>query len=178
MWLKSDMRANHRIVQDLADILHINRERSDVFSNAAYRCERIPLKMLLNQEADNSGDSAIGIERLLVAHYEIEFKPKPAGHIYMMWSEFKPSFLEPELSIQLKHYEIADVLTILFYQSIINRDYVDSISKSLLEFQYQFHLNIYRNLKSFQLSLLEPEKRNDRVIGRNSNDVQTTNQER
>jgi hypothetical protein len=151
---------NYRMVQDLADILRINRERTNIFTKAAYYCENLPLKTLLNREVDNSSDSAIGIRRLLINHCEIESEPKMAGPVFLMWLDFKPSFPEPVLRIQLQSFVVADLVTLRCYQLMMASDYMDGVSKNLLEFQYQFHLNIYGKLKDFQLSQLNMEKRN------------------
>ena len=138
------------IIQDLADILHIHQERVNGYNKRAYGCPNMQLKMLLNRELDNARDSINSLRRLLVDRFEIESEPKTKGQLFSIWSDFKPSFDDVDLNIQLHTFEMADLLTLQCYRLITGRPYIDEISKNLLEFQYQKHLAIYSSMKAYR----------------------------
>ncbi len=144
------METNGLMIQDLADILHINQERVNGYNKSAYGCGNMHLKMLLNRELDNARDSIRSIKRLLNDRFETESEPKTKGQLFCIWSDFRPSFDEIDLNIQLHTFEMADLLTLQCYRLLIARPYIDTISKSLLEFQYQNHLSIYNSMKGFR----------------------------
>lgn len=144
------MEAKELIIQDLADILHLNQERVTGYNKRAYSCPNMQLKMLLNRELDNARDSINSLRRLLVDRFEMESNPESKGQLFSIWSDFKPSFDEADLNIQLHTFEMADLLTLQCYRLIMGRPYLDDITKSLLEFQYQKHLSIYNSMKAFR----------------------------
>jgi hypothetical protein len=138
------------MTQDLADILHINQERVNGYNKSAYNCQNMQLKMLLNRELDNARDSINSLRHLLVERFEMGSEPENKGQLFSIWSDFKPSFDEADVNIQLHTYEMADLLTLQCYRLIIARPYIDDISKNLLEFQYQKHVSIYNGMKAFR----------------------------
>lgn len=144
------METNGLITQDLADILHINQERVNGYNKSAYNCQNMHLKMLLNRELDNARDSINSLRYLLADRFDIKSESENKGQLFSIWSDFKPSFDEADLNIQLHTFEMADLLTLQCYRLIIARPYIDDVSKNLLEFQYQKHLSIYNGMKAFR----------------------------
>ena len=144
------METNRLMIQDLADILHINQERVIGYNKSAYNCQNMLLKMLLNRELDNARDSINSLRHLLAERFEIKSEPENEGQLFSIWSDFKPSFDDIDLDIQLHTFEMADLLTLQCYRIIIARPYLDDISKNLLEFQYEKHVSIYNSMKVFR----------------------------
>ena len=144
------METNGLLIQDLTDILEINRQRVTGFNAGAYGCENLPLKMLLNRDLDNSRDSVLALKRLLFDRFEITSGLAPTGQLFRIWFDFKPSFDEVGMELLLPSVESADLLTLQCYRLLITRTYMDIISKNLLEFQYQNQLTIYTSLKGFR----------------------------
>lgn len=146
------MKSDVLVVQDLRDILHILQERVKGYNASAYNAENLQLKMLLHRELDNTRDCIIGIKRLLIEHFGGFSEEEITGHLFGIWSDFKPSFTETDLDLQFESFELADLLTIQCYQLLLSRPYLDSNSRNLLEFQYQNNLAIFKSIKSFRIA--------------------------
>lgn len=146
------MKSDVLIVQDLRDILQILQERVKAYNASAYNTENLQLKMLLHRELDNTRDCIIGIKRLLIEHFEGLSQEEITGHLFGIWSDFKPSFSETDLDLQFESFEMADLLTIQCYQLILSRPYLDSNSRNLLEFQYQNNLTVFKSIKNFRMA--------------------------
>ncbi len=144
------MNTSELIVQDLADILHINQERAKEYNKSAYGCSNMQLKMVLNRELDNARDSIIIIKRLLREHFNIKTEIDNKGQLWSMWSDFKPSFGDFGINTLLLTFERADILMLQCYRVILTRPYLDSVSKIVLEFQYENNLSIFNTIKAFR----------------------------
>ncbi len=156
------MNSNGMIIQDLMMmILHINHERVNACNKIAYGCEDLQLKMLLNQEMDQTRDSILGIKKLLHERFDVLTEYTTKGPSYTMWSDFRPTLDASDVSTQLLDFEMADLLTLQCYCLVITRPYMDSIAKNLLEFQYRSNLLTYSNTKAFRHSYRK--KRNTTV---------------
>lgn len=138
------------IVQDLTDILQMNKERVEAYNTSAYRCENLQLKMLLHRELDHSRDCILALKRELRDHYEITTDVASTGQLFAMWADFKPFMVATDLALCLECIEMTDLLTLQCYSFVIVRPYLAGYSKSLLEFQYQTSLSIYQSLKAFR----------------------------
>ncbi len=146
----STMEATKLILEDLADILHVNVERANGYNVSAYACENMPLKMLLNRELDNTRDSILSLRKLLRERFSTDTDPESNGQLRSIWSDFRPSFKEGDMNIQLHSYEMADLLTLQCYRVAMSRPHIDAISKSTLEFLYQNLLSVYTSVKAFR----------------------------
>jgi len=143
------MDTHELIIQDLSDLLRINQERVIGYNKSAYACENFHLKMLLNRELDQARDAVFSLKQLLKEKFNIE-SLEASGQLFLMWSDFKPSFDECGTETQLQAFEMADLLTLKCYRLAIARSYVDAMSKNLLEFQYQKSMSIYANIKAYR----------------------------
>ncbi len=144
------MDTNKLIVQDITDILQMNKERVETYKTSAYSCENLQLKMLLHRELDHVRDCILALKRVLKDHYELSTDVATTGQLFAMWSNFKPSLIETELALRLEFIEMTDLLALQCYSLVISRPYLAGYSKSLLEFQYQTNLSIYQSLKAFR----------------------------
>ena len=144
------METNRLIIQDLSDLLRINQERVLGFNKSAYGCENQHLKLLLNKEMDHARDNVSSLKRMLSERFSIESSTESTGQLFEIWSDFRPAFDNSIMSTQLHTYEMADSLTLQCYRLAIARPYLDTISKNLLEFQYQKSVSIHANIKAFR----------------------------
>src|SRR6188472_4405253 len=101
------MNAAELTVQDLMDILHISHERVNAYNKIAYTCENLQLKMLLNQEMDQTRDSILGVKKLLHERFGILFEHEAKGSLYALWADFRPTFDATDVSSQLLDFEMA-----------------------------------------------------------------------
>ena len=141
------MDTNFLVEQDLTDLLQINRERVKEYNTGAYRCENLQLKMLLNRELDNSRDLIFGLKQLLVKRFDIPSDSETRGHLFKLWSDFKPLIALSDPTSQLHSFQKSDLLTLQCYHLVIARPYMDVVAKHLLKFQYQNSLSLYNSLK-------------------------------
>lgn len=138
------------LVQDLADILQLNRERVAVYNKSAYYCSDMTLKMLLNRELDNSRDNILAIKRLLMEHFGIDGESENHGELFGVWTDFKPSFDEADMNAQLLSFERADLLTLHCYHLLLSRAYVDITTRNLIEFCDLTNVAIYHSIKKYR----------------------------
>lgn len=138
------------LVQDLADILQMNRERVAAYNKSAYLCSDMHLKMLLNRELDNSRDNILAIKRLLMEHFGIDGEQENHGELFGLWADFKPSFDAADMSTQLLSFERADLLTLHCYHLLLSRTYVDITTKNLIEFCDLTNVAIYNSIKKYR----------------------------
>lgn len=138
------------LIQDLADIVQMNRERVAAYNKSAYHCSDMHLKMLLNRELDNGRDNILAVKRLLMEHFGIDGEHQSHGELFYVWSEFKPSFEEADMSAQLLSFERADLLMVHCYHLLLSRAYVDITTKNLIEFCDLTNVAIYNSIKKFR----------------------------
>jgi hypothetical protein len=146
------MNAIELTVQDLMDLLHIGHERVNAYNKIAYTCENLQLKMLLNQEMDQTRDSILAVKKLLHERFDILSEHETKGPLYGLWADFRPPFDAHDVHSQLLDFEMADLLTLQCYCLVITKPDIDSITKNLLEFQYQSTMLMYYNMKAFRHS--------------------------
>ncbi|MBL7856512.1 MAG: hypothetical protein JNM57_02395 [Cyclobacteriaceae bacterium] len=147
------MNSNASIRQDLMDIIHIHHERVAGFNKAAYSCENLHVKMLLNKEVDQTRDSISLVRRLLMGRFDTACEFSAKGPLFDMWKASKPAFDGVDVYAQLLDFELAGLLTLQCYCLAKERSYIDTISKDLLEFQYQDNLVSYHNMKVLRETL-------------------------
>ena len=138
------------LVQDLTDIVQVNRERVAAYNKCAYHCSDMVLKMLLNRELDNSRDNILAIKRLLMEHFGIDGEQENRGELFCFWTAFKPSFEEADMTTQLLSFERADLLTLHCYQLLLSRTCLDTTTKNLIEFCDLTNTAIYNSIKKFR----------------------------
>jgi uncharacterized protein (TIGR02284 family) len=139
-------------IQDLMDIIHISHDRANVYNKTAYECKNLPLKMLLNEEADQARDCAWGVKKLLHRRFSILSENPAAGPVYDVWASLRPSFSSNDEETLLSEFEMADLHTLQCYYMAIARPSVDPVTKNLLEFQYRNTLVAYNSMKAFRHS--------------------------